>query len=418
MSAHDQGAGGGREGRGPRSRRDEEARRAIEEEDRRREQAVREREKEYGAIVAGERWKRGRQQTPWLLLRALPDDLGIRPLAPGSVFWCSPDIWIESDDPFGNPVAERPNFVHARLFNLGAFQASPVRVDFYWGNPAVGLGPDDMHHIGTEYVEVPSLTSRVVGCSTPWVPVMVNDGHECVMVNASCWLSDPITAPFMPMLDRHVGQRNLHVTTAPPGGSTTLSLIVANVFPMAVRADVGVRSARIRVVRREADMTPARLAALAVGFMEGTPSAAAYAAKGAKRGSDAHRNAQKALVVERRKHAAEGKPMFRAVEHGRAAPRVEARVRRERGELQAGSGSASTGRLLGALDTNHRTGKGALGAREVLRTIPLEARGYAVVEVKVTIPDDAREDELAIIHVDNRAGPLTVGGYTVVILNR
>ena len=399
--------------------RDEQARDAIEKEDRRRENAVRVREKEYGRVVAGERGRRGRQQTPWLLLRAVPDDLGIRPMAPGSVFWCSPDVWVESEDPFGNAVAGRPNYVHARLFNLGAFQAAPVKLDFYWGNPAVGLGPGDMHHIGTEYVELPSLTSRVVRCETPWVPVMLNDGHECVMVNASCWVSDPITAPFMPMLDRHVGQRNLHVTTLPAGESMMMSLMVANVFPIAVRVEVGVRSWRLRMVRRDAGVTAAQLGALAAGFMDGASGSVAYAMETAKRGSDAHRNAQKALTVERRHRAAKEKPLFRLAERERAGPRVVTRLHDKSGELHGERGGGFAGRLLSALDAKQPAAdEGAPGAREVVQTVSLQPRSYRMLDLKIAMPDDMREDEIAVIHVDSRVGPMTVGGYTVVVLNR
>ena len=54
--------------------------------------------------------------TPWLLIRYSATDLGARPLPPGTVFWASPDIWVESSDPLGNPVAGQDNFLHARLY--------------------------------------------------------------------------------------------------------------------------------------------------------------------------------------------------------------------------------------------------------------------------------------------------------------
>src|SRR5579875_3044908 len=155
--------------------------------------------------------------TPWLLIRYAPTDLGSRPIPTNQAFWESPDIWVETEDPLGNPVAGKPNYVHARLFNLGAFVSAPVKVDFYWGDPSIGLDAAHMHLIGSEYVEVPSLWSRDVRCNAPWVPVVENQGHECLMVNCSNWLADPIIDPFEPILDRHVGQRNVHVVQASAG---------------------------------------------------------------------------------------------------------------------------------------------------------------------------------------------------------
>src|SRR5689334_17868181 len=69
-------------------------------------------------------WKRllqcmGRHWTPWLCIRYNLTDMGLRPIPANVPFWVSPDIWVESPDAFGNPVAGQENFVHARIFNHG-----------------------------------------------------------------------------------------------------------------------------------------------------------------------------------------------------------------------------------------------------------------------------------------------------------
>src|SRR4051812_30508452 len=75
--------------------------------------------------------------TPWLLIRYNDLDNGVgRPVPDKTVFWASPDIWVESSDPGGSPVVGEANFVHARIFNLGSAQSRPTRVDFYWMAPS------------------------------------------------------------------------------------------------------------------------------------------------------------------------------------------------------------------------------------------------------------------------------------------
>lgn len=152
--------------------------------------------------------------SPWLIIPSDLSDYGQRPLPPKTPFYASPFISVESPDPSGRPLAGAKNFLLAKVFNLGAASAAPTKVDFFWADPSVGLGPSDFTLIGTEWVEVQPLSSTVVKCKTPWIPTYLNNGHECVMVNCDNHILDPILAPFQPWSDRHVGQRNLAVLPA------------------------------------------------------------------------------------------------------------------------------------------------------------------------------------------------------------
>jgi hypothetical protein len=156
--------------------------------------------------------------SPWLVAPCHARDYGLRPLASGVPYWASPFIWTESPDPSGNPLAGAENHLVARIFNVGSATAAPTKVDFYWADPSVGLGAGDAHFIGTEFVEVQPMTSRVVRCATPWVPSYLNGGHECVFVQCDNHVLDPLRNPFEPWNDRHVGQRNLAVL--PPVAQT------------------------------------------------------------------------------------------------------------------------------------------------------------------------------------------------------
>ena len=41
--------------------------------------------------------------------------------------------------------------------------------------------------------------------------LLVNNGHECLVAQVYDPVSDPVVAPFNPVQDRHVGQRNITV---------------------------------------------------------------------------------------------------------------------------------------------------------------------------------------------------------------
>lgn len=186
-------------------------------------------------------------------------DLGrIRPVPSGDAFWASPYIVVENSGGIGLTArAGEDNFVHARVFNFGKATSAPTQVDFYWADPSLGLGPGTFHHIGTEWVEIRHGASVDVRCHTAWIPVFVNGGHECLMVNTSNPMTaaapgsvfgpfDPIQVPFAPWLDRHVGQRNLIVVPA-PSGAMKLALTLTNVLPFGALMHVTLAAALFEI---------------------------------------------------------------------------------------------------------------------------------------------------------------------------
>lgn len=202
--------------------------------------------------------RRTRTFTPWLVVPftslnpTVPGqtpDLGARPVV-AEAFWASPYIAVESSLGLGPmAVAGEENFVHVRVFNLGKATSRPTQVDFAWADPSLGLGPGTFHPIGTEWVEVRHGQSVDVRCATPWVPTLLNGGHECLMVNTSNPFIavgstplpgpfDPITHPFAPWLDRHVGQRNITVVELAAAKTTSLHLTLSNVLPFAAAMEV------------------------------------------------------------------------------------------------------------------------------------------------------------------------------------
>ena len=171
---------------------------------------------------------RGDLFLPFLFMRANAGDLGARPVV--GPFWESPDILLLADtDPAVAPPippqlgqtaqAGKPTTLYAHVWNFGIAQAPNVVVEFYWCDPALGINATGAHLVGVTVVALGARGSgrshAVVKCPTPWVPTFVNGGHECLLVRVwdetSDGLGDP---PWDASLNRHVGQRNIHVVAA------------------------------------------------------------------------------------------------------------------------------------------------------------------------------------------------------------
>ena len=176
--------------------------------------------------------------SPYLVIRYASSDPGLRPVPFGTPFWKSPDIWVKSPDPSGNPVAGGGNWVYANITNMGTMDALGVRVEFWWANPSLAINKTTANLIGTIYVSVPGLSTVPVKCPTLWIPVQVNKGHECLIVQCSLPIFDPIVSPFDPVSDRHVGQRNVHVISAAAGEKVEFTLNISNPSPITQEAEI------------------------------------------------------------------------------------------------------------------------------------------------------------------------------------
>lgn len=136
----------------------------------------------------------------------------------GSPRWyLSPNIWtVPGDDPEGDPgmpSARVPCFMWAHVQNNGSTPVNNAQVRFYWANPSVGFDRTTANHIGTSNISLAAGEERDVLCLTPWIPVYVNQGHECILAEAFHTTDDslPSSPVFNVQTDRHVAQRNLRV---------------------------------------------------------------------------------------------------------------------------------------------------------------------------------------------------------------
>jgi hypothetical protein len=164
---------------------------------------------------------------PYLLIRAYPNDHGVR-LPPANPFWESPDIivvpgQVTTFDPNLITLRPAPNMQHTifvRVWNLGRLPAYGVRLRVYWANPSFSFndptGPGSPHFIGGTYINLSSRyqpgSHNIFRIPVPWIPELVNNGHECLLAKVDCFAD--LTGPgFDANIDRHVGQRNLFLAT-------------------------------------------------------------------------------------------------------------------------------------------------------------------------------------------------------------
>jgi hypothetical protein len=167
--------------------------------------------------------------TTWLVIRYQGGDTGGRPLAPGAVFWESPDVWTQGSQGTNQPVVNEPTQVFARVTNLGMQDATGVTIKYWWADPSVAIVEDPTKLIGEiTNAAIPSNNSLVFQCPTDWIPIEVNNGHECLVAEAYIPVFDGLTDPMHPVGDRHVGQKNEQLITLQPGQQLHFPVLAHN----------------------------------------------------------------------------------------------------------------------------------------------------------------------------------------------
>lgn len=135
----------------------------------------------------------------------------------GDPWWLSEDLWVTPNTPDAdpaNPGVGIPNFVWGRVRNNGKDAVKGATVRFYWSDPTTGVLRSNSTLIGTSFVDLAPGEVREVLCLTPWVAVVVNEGHECIVgevVHAADPLPMPLPDAFDPPTYHQIAQRNLSV---------------------------------------------------------------------------------------------------------------------------------------------------------------------------------------------------------------
>lgn len=140
-------------------------------------------------------------------------------------WWDSADIWVvPGNDPNGvpgAPIAGTGNYLWGRVRNTGNSASNGVRVDFYWADPSGQIAVGAATPIGSAFADLPPGATQEVLCLVPWLPVIVNGGHECLLAVAHGPgdinpLPDPLPNgfAFQPTLHEQIAQRNVTVVLA------------------------------------------------------------------------------------------------------------------------------------------------------------------------------------------------------------
>ncbi len=143
----------------------------------------------------------------------------------GSPWWESPDIWVvpgnDPNGPPGSPIAGLPAYMWARVSNVGNVLAQGCRIDFYWANPSAQMVVGVAMFVGSAYADLDPGETQDVLCLVPWIPVIVNGGHECVLAvvhgaGDTSPIPDPLPNgyPFDPPSHDQIAQLNLSVLEA------------------------------------------------------------------------------------------------------------------------------------------------------------------------------------------------------------
>jgi len=154
----------------------------------------------------------------------------------GIPWWASQHIWaVPGDDPNGPksaPIAGQNNYLWARVRNEGSTPASGVQIKYYWSNPATGVLRSNSTPVGSAFVDLDGGEEKDVLCLTPWIPIIVNNGHECVVAEAIS-SADPLPVPlpdeFDPRDTDQIAQRNFNVIQLS-------SFIKRMIFPIQISA--------------------------------------------------------------------------------------------------------------------------------------------------------------------------------------
>lgn len=175
--------------------------------------------------------------SPRLVIESSVEDDGIRPLL--GAFWLSPDIWVETNNgvvvPSGQIQAGDEYRIAVKVWNKGYGATFGATVEFYWGDPSTDIQGGMLTEVAPAVSGLMIQPGDYVTVrSALWVPVIVNGGHECLVVRAYDDLFDPPLADSPPGSDfhagmnRHVAQKNISKIRAVAGEHVLIPLFVEN----------------------------------------------------------------------------------------------------------------------------------------------------------------------------------------------
>lgn len=328
----------------------------------------------YGTETAYFRPHHPLNGVPDLWIRDSPTDDGEQ--YSHSPWWTSPDILVDVPPydgvPDSNPKFSQVNRVWARVQNRSDHDALNLSIRYYWADPAAGLPPAAWNLIPS----TPGHPNPAGPFSVPahgmtdapyveWTPNAA-PAHQCLLaiayVNdnpADSDNPDPIVYPFDIPWENNIGQRNVHIINPGKTGSLhKLSIAIASLYP-----HEGAYTGEIQTILTQSDRLPLVSPG---GKKEGMP--------------DIQLNFNRKTAVSLKPATAGDRQNFRTMfRHPPMHPSE------------------------------------TVLAQKKITAIRFEPKKPRVLDMAITIPDDARPGSIYYLHILQKAKNRIMGGYTVVI---
>jgi hypothetical protein len=157
--------------------------------------------------------------TPFLVLPCLPGESGVRPIPADRALYSRAIDWTIANPAAPGGWADYEIHLSCAVANLGPVASPAAMIEFYTGTAIAirqtghaTLTPSQVkagvHPLGRASFTAPPGTVTTVTCPTPWVPGSADAAQQGILVQVRDLFTDPWTAPFDAVNDRHVARND------------------------------------------------------------------------------------------------------------------------------------------------------------------------------------------------------------------
>jgi hypothetical protein len=157
--------------------------------------------------------------TPFLVVPCRPGDPGNRPLPTNMALYSEAIGWTVTNPHAAGGWHDFQLQVSCAVSNLGPVASPAAMIEFYTGTDIAmrhkrhtQLTPAEVaahvHLLGRASLTAPPGATTTVRCPRPWVPGSYKDAVQGILVHVRDLFTDPWTAPFDAINDRHVGRND------------------------------------------------------------------------------------------------------------------------------------------------------------------------------------------------------------------
>lgn len=153
----------------------------------------------------------------FLVIRSHAGDSGVRPLPASLPFWISPAIRVlaAGGGSAGDITPGGAYEIECEINNRGDLAVPSAKAEFFLTDPTIGFDTRWATPLGIASAYVAGLgTARL---RIPFTPTPEQAGHKCLIVRTYSMMPQDVPIDdtnLSPVLDRHVGQLNIHIASA------------------------------------------------------------------------------------------------------------------------------------------------------------------------------------------------------------